>query len=269
MRVACGAATALAVAVAALAAPAIADELETVDRFETVVIDAGHGGEDEGAKGPRGALEKDVVLDVAKRLATRLRRDGLRVVMTRDGDRFVPLEQRTAIANDARGDLFLSIHANAAHGRAARGVETYFLSLDASDAAAASVAERENGAFRGARPAAAGLDDPLVAILGDLMANEHLSESGEFARMAHASLAADVGGGARGVKQAPFVVLVGVQMPASLVEIGFITNPQEEARLRSTRGREAIAASLARAIAAYRQRHDAMRGIAAEAAGGS
>ena len=89
----------------ASAVPAGGDAPPEVDRFDTVVIDAGHGGEDEGAKGPRGALEKDVVLDVASRLATRLRGQGLRVVMTRESDRFVPLEQRTAVANDARGDL--------------------------------------------------------------------------------------------------------------------------------------------------------------------
>jgi N-acetylmuramoyl-L-alanine amidase len=259
---------ALAAGALALAGTALAEPGE-VDRFDTVVLDAGHGGEDDGAKGPRGALEKDVVLDVAKRLAVQLRRQGLRVVLTRESDRFVPLERRTAIANDARGDLFLSIHANAARDRDARGVETYFLSLDATDAAAASVAARENGAFPGAESAAAKLDDPVVAILGDLMANEHLTESSAFARMAHASLAGGPAQAARGVKQAPFVVLVGVQMPASLVEIGFITNAQEEARLRSAKGRDAIVAALATAIRDYGRRYDALRGIEAGAGGGS
>jgi N-acetylmuramoyl-L-alanine amidase len=123
-------------------------EAPLIDRFDTVVIDAGHGGDDHGARGPRGLVEKDLVLDVARRLAARLRRGGLRVVMTRSDDRFVPLEERTAIANDARGDLFLSIHANAARDTDVRGIETFFLSLKASDDAAQRVAERENQAFR-------------------------------------------------------------------------------------------------------------------------
>jgi N-acetylmuramoyl-L-alanine amidase len=261
MRARQGGATAL-FAAAALALPAAGDAPE-VDRFDTVVIDAGHGGTDEGAKGPRGALEKQVVLDVAARLAARLRARGLRVVLTRSEDRFVPLERRTAIANDARGDLFVSIHANAATDHGARGVETYFLSLDATDEAAARVAERENGAFRGrgSGGAAAAIDDPVVAILGNLMANEHLSESSAFARMAHASLANGDAKASRGVKQAPFVVLVGLQMPASLVEVGFITNAQDEARLRSSEGREAVARELATAILDYGRRHDALRGV--------
>ena len=245
----------------ALAARASADAPPGVDRFDTVVIDAGHGGEDEGAKGPRGALEKDVVLDVASRLAKRLRGRGLRVVLTRDSDHFVPLERRTAIANDARGDLFVSIHANAARDRGARGVETYFLSLDATDEAAARVAERENGAFRRSGADAAPVGDPVVAILGNLMANEHLSESSAFARMAQASLANGDSRASRGVKQAPFVVLVGLQMPASLVEVGFITNRQDEARLRTGAGRERIAQELATAILDYGRRYDALRGV--------
>jgi N-acetylmuramoyl-L-alanine amidase len=250
----------------ALATAAAADAPE-VDRFDTVVLDAGHGGEDEGAKGARGALEKDVVFEVAARLAALLRERGLRVVLTREADRFVPLERRTAIANDARGDLFLSIHANAAPDRAARGVETYFLSLDATDEAAARVAERENGAFRAAGGSAAALD-PLVTILGNLMRSEHLSESNAFARMAHASLAGGDARSSRGVKQAPFVVLVGLQMPASLVEIGFLTNAADEARLRRREGREAVAAALAAAILDYGRRHDARRGVGSAAARG-
>ena len=123
------------------------------DRFDTVVIDAGHGGEDEGARGPHGLLEKDVVLDVARSLAARLKHAGLHVVMTRARDEFVPLEERTSIANDARADLFISIHANAAHDDGARGSETYFMSLEASDEHARGVALRENEAFA-AKPGA-------------------------------------------------------------------------------------------------------------------
>ncbi|MHA7840168.1 MAG: N-acetylmuramoyl-L-alanine amidase family protein, partial [bacterium] len=114
------------------------------DRFDVVVLDAGHGGHDEGATGPSGLHEKDLVLDVARRLAHRLRARGLRVVLTREDDRFLSLEQRTAVANDARADLFLSIHANASRSTRPKGVETYFAALDATDEDARRVAEREN-----------------------------------------------------------------------------------------------------------------------------
>jgi len=170
-------------------AVAAAPEARARDRFDTVVLDAGHGGDDRGARGARGLLEKDLVLDVSKRLAERLSELGLRVVLTRADDRFVGLEERTSIANDARGDLFLSIHANAASARRARGTETFFASLDASDESARELAELENMSFRKeGGPSVA--EDPLVAILGDLIATEHLRESQEFARFAQERLAA-------------------------------------------------------------------------------
>jgi N-acetylmuramoyl-L-alanine amidase len=260
----------LLAALLALAWPATAladanerDAAAHLDRFDTVVIDAGHGGEDEGARGVNGLLEKDVVLDVARRLAQRLRRAGLRVVMTRQTDVFVPLEQRTNIANDARGDLFVSIHANAAMTPGAHGSETYFMSLEASDEHARGVALRENEAFsaRGQGAAASKDADPLVAILGDLIANEHLTESNDFARGAQIRLARLDQGPSRGVKQAPFVVLAGVQMPAALVEIGFVSHADEERALRSAARRTAIADAIADAVLEHARRHDAQRGV--------
>jgi len=230
------------------------------DRFDVVVLDAGHGGHDEGATGPSGLHEKDLVLDVTRRLAERLRRGGVRVVLTRSVDRFLSLEERTAVANDARADLFLSIHANASRSRRPRGIETYFASLDATDDDARKTAERENMAF-GAAAQSFGRDDPLAAILGDLIATEHLQESSEFAKLAQHELSEIGRARSRGVKQAPFVVLMGVQMPASLVEIGFLTNPDEEKGLRSPSRREAIADSLAKAISAFADRYDARRGV--------
>lgn len=233
---------------------------EAVDRFDVVVLDAGHGGHDEGATGPSGLREKDLVLDITRRLKRRLERRGVRVVLTRDEDRFLSLEERTAVANDARADLFLSIHANASASRRPRGIETYFASLEASDAAARETAERENSAF-GASAPDFGHDDPLAAILGDLIATEHLSESSAFAKLAQRELAAIGRARSRGVKQAPFVVLMGVQMPASLVEIGFLSNPDEEKGLRRSARRDSIAAALDRAIAAFAARTDARRGV--------
>jgi N-acetylmuramoyl-L-alanine amidase len=236
------------------------------DRFDTVVLDAGHGGEDYGAVGVHGLIEKELVLDVGRRLAARLRGRGLRVVMTRDDDRFVALEERFAIANDARGDLFISIHANATKDPEVSGVETFFLSADASDDEAHRVALLENQAFA-ASAAIPEMSDPLNAILGDLIASDYLKESNEFARLVQRHLADDEANHSRGVKQAPFVVLQGVQMPSSLVEIGFITNPSEAKRLRSSRGRDRIAADLVVAVLEFGDRFDARRGVAADQSG--
>jgi len=246
--------------------PASADD-PPADRFDTVVVDAGHGGEDEGARGPRGAREKDVVLAVANALAAELRQRGLRVVLTRPADVFVPLEKRTYIANDARADLFVSIHANAARDARIRGTETFFLSLDATDDAARLLAERENQALGATLPDA--VSDPVVAILGDLIATEHLQESQEFARMAQGRLAHIDGTGSRGVKQAPFVVLSGVQMPASLIEIGFITNPEDESALRGAARRSSIVSALAEAVEEFGRRYDARRGVGSMPARGA
>lgn len=239
------------------------------ERFDVVVLDAGHGGHDEGARGPRGGLEKEVVLAVAEQLARDLRRRGLTVVMTRKDDAFVSLEERTHIANDARGDVFVSVHANASRDARIHGVETFFLSLDATDDAARQLAERENDAFgKGTRIPAPG-DDPMVAILGDLIANEHLHESQALARMAQERLTRIEPGSSRGVKQAPFVVLSGVQMPAMLVEIGFITNAREERLLKSGSGRKAIVAALSESVREYGRRYDARRGVTPVPASGA
>jgi N-acetylmuramoyl-L-alanine amidase len=235
-----------------------------VDRFDTIVIDAGHGGEDDGARGSSGLQEKDLVLDVARRLAAKLRDDGFEVVMTRDADTFVALEERFAVANDARGDLFVSIHANAARDRDARGTETFFLALRASDVEAEQVAERENAAFGSAGRAESVSDDPLVAILADMTANEYQRESEVFAKGAQSHLASG-DPHARGVKQALFVVLQGVQMPSALIEIGFLTQPEDERSLRSGPGRERIVAALARAVIEYGRRYDERLGIKAGA----
>lgn len=248
----------------ARAAPDAVPPQSPPDRFDVVVIDAGHGGHDEGATGPSGLREKDLVLDVANRLATRLRKHGLEVVLTRDRDEFLSLEQRTAVANDARADLFLSIHANSSRSRKPSGVETYFASLDASDDAAQATAERENRAL-GAEVPSRRRVDPLAAILGDLIESQHLQESSEFARLAQQELIGVERARSRGVKQAPFVVLMGVQMPASLVEIGFLSNPSEEAGLRHAQRRQAIADALAEAVQAFATRYDMRRGVAAAA----
>ncbi len=237
------------------------------DRFDRVVLDAGHGGDDHGAEGPAGLQEKELVLDVARRLKARIESDRVQVVLTRDSDVYVPLGERTAIANRAGADLFISIHANGATARSARGVETFFVALEASDEMSRQLAERENAAFHEAEASAS--DDPLVSILGDLAAADSMRESDEFARLANKEVAAIAAPApSRGVKQAPFVVLMGVKMPAALVEIGFITNPAEERDLATSQYRDRLADALARAVAEFADRYDARRGVARPTASG-
>jgi N-acetylmuramoyl-L-alanine amidase len=230
------------------------------DRFDAVVIDAGHGGEDEGARGTRGLVEKDVVLDVTKRLAKRLEAAGIRVVMTRKDDTFVPLEVRTSVANDAHGDLFISIHANSARSAKPRGIETYFVSLSSSDDAADRVAARENESF-GEQGRVPSSDDPFMALLGDMLVTEHVIESSEFAKLVQGELSLLDGKGSRGVKQAPFVVLMGVQMPASLIEIGFLSNQDEEKALERAAYRDKVADAVSRAVIEFGKRYDGRRGV--------
>ena len=244
-----------------LASASHAGSQETPERFDVVVVDAGHGGDDDGAQGRAGLVEKTVVLDVAKRVERRLRAEGLEVVMTRDSDRFVPLEGRTELANAAGADLFISIHANASSYKGARGIETFFASPEATDQAALELARAENLAFgKDVQPPAAG--DPLLAILGDMAATEQLTLSQEFARLTQHRIATAEAARSRGVKQAPFVVLMGVRMPAVLVEIGFLSHPADEEALGDEDERERLAKGIAEAVAAYRARYDARRGVA-------
>jgi N-acetylmuramoyl-L-alanine amidase len=256
---------AIVLAAAAVPGAAAAAADSALDRFDTVVLDAGHGGDDEGARGANGIVEKELVLDVARRVRAHLNAAGLQVLLTRERDVYVPLVDRTTIANEARGDLFISIHANAASARGARGIETFFLSLEASDDAARQVAARENAAFRDLAVPAVASDDPLVTILGDLAASELMQESDEFARLAQHELSALDGAPSRGVKQAPFVVLMGLEMPAALVEIGFVSNPHDARALAADDRRERIAQALARAVLEFGRRYDARRGIEAPA----
>jgi N-acetylmuramoyl-L-alanine amidase len=255
-----GAAAAASAAAAPAAVPA------SPERFTTVVVDAGHGGEDHGARGPKGLLEKDLVLDLARRLAARLAAQGLTIVMTRDADRFVSLDERTRHANDAGADLFVSIHANASKLRDVAGIETFFASPEATDEAARALAQAENLAF-GEAAVRMAEGDPVRAILGDLLATAHLADAQEFARLAQRRMATAEASRSRGVKQAPFVVLMGVHAPAVLVEVGFLTNAREEGRLASAAERERLVKGLADAVATFRARQDARLGVA-DAGGG-
>ena len=219
-----------------------------------VVVDAGHGGVDPGAKGPAGTREKDVSLAVARRLAAILREDPtLEVRMTRDRDVLVPLRERTRLANawreGERPALFISIHCNANDSRSARGFETYFLS-EAKTEDARRVAAMENAAQRFEKDAGGGMD-ALDFIFHDLRQNKYLRDSDHWASLIQNELREVHPGPDRGVKQAGFYVLNGAFMPAVLVELGFITNPREESLLADPAWQGRAARQLSRAIHAF------------------
>lgn len=220
-----------------------------------VVLDPGHGGEDSGAIGPRGLMEKDVTLNVALKLAELLReKAGVEVLLTRTDDTFIPLEDRTAFANSSHADIFISIHANATVSRDVKGVETFFLSFEATDDDALSVAEFENTVVGGPEKTDAPVLDDLKEILWDLAKTEAHHESSTLAELIHTSLLKATGKENRGVKQAPFVVLTGAEMPAILVEVGFISNPVEEKWLGSKKRQRQIAESLTSAVMTFKTR---------------
>jgi len=214
-----------------------------------IVIDAGHGGHDTGTIGPNGLLEKDLVLDVALRLGRLLEsRLGADVIYTRDDDTFIPLETRTAIANEHQADLFVSVHANSSQDPSARGVETYYLNFT-SNPEALEVAARENA-----------VSEKSIHELQDLVKKitlkEKIEESRELASDVQLSLYNGLSAKSptlrnRGVKKAPFVVLIGANMPSILAEISFVSNPVDEKKLETPEYRQKIAESLYKGIAKY------------------
>jgi N-acetylmuramoyl-L-alanine amidase len=184
----------------------------------------------------------------------------VRVVLTRGKDQFIGLRERTALANRERADLFLSIHVNAAADGAATGTETYFLSNEATDGAARRAAEYENRLIAGDAGAKGGSTDVLRSILWDLAQSDFQQESSRVAEAIQNSLDRALRRPSRGVKQAPFYVLGGAAMPAVLVEIGFISNPQEEQRLRDDGFRDRIARALVAGVASYKRSYDQRAG---------
>jgi N-acetylmuramoyl-L-alanine amidase len=229
-----------------------------------VVVDAGHGGPDNGMDGPIGKgpriLEKDITLAVAKRVATVLRARGMTVVMTRNSDTLIALSDRGRIANRSHGDLFLSIHVNAANPNwkapaATRGFETYFLA-EAKTEEALRVERMENEAVRFETGVHAPKGDPLAFIINDMAQNEHLRESSDLAGSVQRSLMRVHPGPSRGVRQANFAVLRTSFMPAVLIEIGFGTNPADAAFLSEGTRQQRIAGAIADATVDYLDRYE-------------
>lgn len=229
------------------AKPSLAQQLGL--KIKRIVIDAGHGGKDSGAVGKNGLKEKDVVLKIVKGLKETLAKEtGAEIVMTRDDDTFIPLEERTAIANTKEADIFISVHANASFNRRASGVETYFLNLT-NDAVAIRLAARENAV------SSKKMSD-LQYILNDLIKTSKTNESSRLASVVQESLVSnlrakynDVKG--NGVKGAPFYVLVGTHMPSILVEVSFISNSKEEARLSDSAYIKEIVAGITNGVNRY------------------
>jgi N-acetylmuramoyl-L-alanine amidase len=222
-----------------------------------IVIDAGHGGHDTGTIGPTGLMEKDLCLDVALRLGKIIqqRLPGADIVYTRSDDTFIPLEERTNIANQAKADLFISIHANSSQDHAARGVETYYLNLKGS-AEAMEVASRENASSD------QGIHD-LEDMVKKIARNEKIDESKEFAEDIQDSLAKRMQKTSktvkdRGVRKAPFVVLIGADMPSILTEISFLSNPADEKLLKQPEYRQRVAEGLYQGVASYLQSLNSM-----------
>jgi N-acetylmuramoyl-L-alanine amidase len=228
--------------------------------IRTVVLDPGHGGAETGAVGPAGTMEKELTLLVARALADRLASElGVRVVLTRTDDIDLGLDERSALANQSKADLFLSIHFNSAARGDADGAETYFLSLQASDVRAADAAAIEN--FVGGAAALPGAEDfDLQLILWDLAQSRHLAASQRLASQIQEELNRQLGLPDRGVKQAPFRVLMGAGMPAVLVELGFLSTRSEEQRLRDPVYRAELVGALLRAIARFKSEQEAATG---------
>ena len=218
-------------------------------KIRRIVLDPGHGGHDQGTAGPTGLTEKEVVLDIGLRLGALLEESlGTEVIYTRKDDRFVPLEQRTKMANDSRADLFLSIHANSSPIKAVSGVETFFLSFTTSKSALETAARENASSERGVFE--------LRDLLQKIALKDKIDESREFASRVNAALykswynpTANVRN--RGVKRAPFVVLIGANMPSILTEIGFLSNLRDEKELRKPEVRQKIAEALCKGISQY------------------
>mgnify|MGYP001424141599 FL=1 len=218
--------------------------------FKTIVIDAGHGGKDPGAVGYRGTKEKDIALDVAKRLEKKISKNmDVKVVMTRDEDVFLRLSERTKIANENNGSLFISIHTNAAEDRRASGFETFLIGLNKNEYAA-KVAARENAVLELEGKSGQELtgEDLIQATIAQAA---FASSSETFADMVQKEIKKRVQSRDRGVKQAGFVVLARASMPNVLVELGFISNPAEEKKLRSPQYRDQLATAIYRAVQQY------------------
>jgi N-acetylmuramoyl-L-alanine amidase len=223
--------------------------------LRVIVVDAGHGGSEEGAKGPGGTLEKNVTLSVARRLKAALEaRLGVRVILTRDGDQTMALDERAALANNNKADLFVSLHANASLRAGMTGAEVFYLSLDEYGDAGERVARGESEPL----PVFGGGTRDIEVILWDMAQARYIKESAALAQALEASLRERVPMSPRAIQQAPFRVLVGANMPAVLVEMGFITNPGQERQLQSDEFQNLLVQGIVESITRFRDARSAL-----------
>ncbi len=222
----------------------------TVSRVRTIVIDAGHGGKDPGAKGISGVLEKEVVLDIARRIKGLLQDAGLTVIMTRDSDEFISLPRRTEIATGSSADLFVSIHANSNPSRKMQGIEVYYVKTDGKrDLDEDQRAKNERSFAR--KLSAADATAPVENILSDMMYNLKVAESKKVAALIVEQVSEALEIPNRGARSCRFFVVRNTLIPAVLIETGFLTNRQEEHKLNSPSYRQKLAEAVARGIIDY------------------
>ena len=218
-------------------------------RLQTMVVDAGHGGEDNGVRGPKGTLEKQITLDAARRLKRLVEsRLGVRVVMTRDDDRAVSLDERNAIANNSKADLFLSLHTNGSPLASVKGTEVYYLRLDR----AGEEARRNVAATELILPVVGGITRPIDIIPWDLAQASHVDASSRFASMLEEELEKRAPAGPRPLQQAPMRVLSGANMPAALIEMVYLTNGEQEQRVKSDDFQGALIEAIYGAVVRFR-----------------
>jgi N-acetylmuramoyl-L-alanine amidase len=235
-------------------APTAADpprifDLSPPGGIRTVVIDPGHGGDEPGARGPQGTSEKDVTLGVARRLKGAIEaRLGARVILTRDGDHTVGLDERAAVANNNKSDLFISLHVNASVRASVTGAEVFYLSLADYGDQAQRVAQGNSEAL----PTFSGGTRNIEVLLWEMSQARHIDQSAVLAQLIEAALRERVPMSPRAIQQAPFRVLVGANMPAVLVEIGFISNPEQEKQLASDAFQSSLVQALVEAVVRFR-----------------
>jgi N-acetylmuramoyl-L-alanine amidase len=231
--------------------------------LRTVVIDPGHGGEEVGAMGPGGSMEKDVTLAIARKLRGALVNGlGVQAFLTRDRDVEVALDERAAFANNYKADLFISVHANASRSHGAKGSEVYFLSYQSTDEESRRLAVSE-GAVEMSSGAGVAAGSDLALVLWDMAQAEHLESSSALATRIQEELADVTGSQGRGIKQAPFRVLVGAAMPAVLLEVAFISNAEEEKLLVSEAYQNKVVGAVVRGVARYQQQRASASGMGA------
>jgi N-acetylmuramoyl-L-alanine amidase len=240
--------------------PPLEKEFVGVHKLRKIVIDPGHGGSDPGAIGKSGLIEKDVVLDIAKRLKQALEKESIEVILTRDSDEFISLWKRAQIANSQNADLFISIHANASRSKSLQGFEVYYLS-ERTDDYARALAAAENAAFAFEGEVVDSPSTDLKATLWDIIFSENREESIELAKDICKTVVKETEVKTKRIRGAPFYVLKRTQMPSILIEMGYLSNPTEEARLGNSFYRQKLTEAIVSGVLEYKREYERTDGF--------